>query len=82
MKHVFFRGGVERQTDGSIGEDFGELAARHSVAPNAAEGGDLGFFGPGDMVAPVEETVLELAPGQVSGVIPIGDHFMLIQRLN
>ena len=64
------------------GEDFGELATRFSLAPNAADGGDLGFFGPGDMVSQVEEAVLGLGVGEVSGLILIGDHFMLLQRLN
>jgi len=64
------------------GEDFGELAARFSIAPNANEGGDLGFFGPGDMVSTVEEAVLGLAVGEVSPIISIGQHFMLLKRLN
>ncbi|MBU09985.1 MAG: hypothetical protein CME13_18690 [Gemmatimonadetes bacterium] len=64
------------------GEDFGELAARFSIAPNANEGGDLGFFGPGDMRSTVEEAVLGLAVGEVSPIISIGQHFMLLQRLN
>jgi Tfp pilus assembly protein PilF len=66
----------------AAGEEFGELAAQFSIAPNAAEGGDLGFFGPGDMVSAVEEAVLGLAVGEVSAVIPIGRHFMLLERLN
>lgn len=80
---------VDSQTRGeevaaliAAGEDFGEAATRYSIAPNAADGGDLGFFGPGDMVSPVEEAVLGLAVGEVSSLIPIGDHFMLLQRLN
>ncbi|MEE2658051.1 MAG: tetratricopeptide repeat protein [Candidatus Latescibacterota bacterium] len=64
------------------GEDFAELAARFSVAPNAQDGGDLGFFGPGDMRPEVEEEVVRLDVGQVSELIPIGTRFMLLQRLN
>lgn len=66
----------------SEGEDFGRLAARFSMAPNAGEGGDLGFFGPGDMLPEVEAAVLQLEVGQVSGVIPMPRGVMLLQRLN
>ncbi|MFC1526650.1 tetratricopeptide repeat protein [Candidatus Latescibacterota bacterium] len=64
------------------GEDFGELAVQFSEAPNARDGGDLGFFGPGDMLPAVEKTVLQLEVGQVSDVIRLVQGFMLIQRLN
>ena len=64
------------------GDDFGELAARFSQAPNARDGGDLGFFGPGEMLPEVETSVLELEVGGVSGPIRIGPGYMLLQRLN
>jgi Tfp pilus assembly protein PilF len=70
----------QRVTDG--GEDFGELAARFSKAPNARDGGDLGFFGPGEMLPVVEETVLQLQVGETSPVLTLERGFMLIQRLN
>lgn len=64
------------------GEDFGELAAKHSRAPNARDGGDLGFFGPGDMLPVVEENVLQLQVGEMSPVLRLERGYMLIQRLN
>lgn len=64
------------------GEDFSELAVRHSQAPNARDGGDLGFFGPGDMLPAVEESVLQLQVGETSSVIRLERGFMLLQRLN
>ncbi|MDA0334754.1 MAG: tetratricopeptide repeat protein [bacterium] len=66
----------------SAGEDFGELAVRFSRAPNARDGGDLGFFGPGDMLSSVEESVLQLQVGQTSPVIRTERGYMLLQRLN
>jgi tetratricopeptide (TPR) repeat protein len=63
-------------------EDFGQLAVRFSKAPNAGSGGDLGFFGPGDMLPDVEETVLQLEVGETSPVIQLQKGYMLIQRLN
>ena len=71
-----------RQRIDEGGEDFGELAVRFSTAPNARDGGDLGFFGPGDMVSTVEESVLQLEVGQTSPVIKMQSGYMLIQRLN
>lgn len=64
------------------GEDFGQLAAKFSKAPNARDGGDLGFFGPGDMLEAVEEAVLKLQVNEVSGLVRIPQGVMLLQRLN
>ena len=64
------------------GEDFATLAAQFSRAPNASVGGDLGFFGPGDMLMEVEEAVLQLKVGTVSDLIRIQQGVMILQRLN
>jgi peptidyl-prolyl cis-trans isomerase C len=48
------------------GADFAELARERSTGPSGPNGGDLGWFGPGMMVAEFEETVGGLAPGSVS----------------
>ena len=64
------------------GEDFARLAVKYSKAPNARDGGDLGFFGRGDMLEAVEEAVLKLRVNEVSGVIRIPQGVMLLQRLN
>ena len=64
------------------GEDFGALAQEFSEAPNAQDGGDLGFFGPGELLEPIEQAVLQLEIGQVSELVPVGAGLVLIQRLN
>gem|GEM_PF-891027 len=64
------------------GEEFADLAAQFSKAPNAHLGGDLGYFGPGDMLPEVEEAVLQLEPGGVSDPISIQQGVMILQRLN
>lgn len=50
----------------SEGAEFAELAQEHSADGTAASGGDLGWFGPGMMVAPFEEAVMALEPGEIS----------------
>ncbi len=52
------------------GADFAELAAIVSDDEgSAAQGGDLGFFGRGRMVAPFEEAAFALAPGELSAPV-------------
>ncbi|WP_245895372.1 peptidylprolyl isomerase [Devosia submarina] len=56
---------VKSELDG--GADFATLAKEKSIDPGAANGGDLGFFGKGMMVAPFETAAYALTDvGQVS----------------
>jgi peptidyl-prolyl cis-trans isomerase D len=53
-----------------LGEDFATLAAALSQDPGSAQrGGDLGFFGRGDMVAPFEEAAFNTAVGELAPVV-------------
>lgn len=65
------------------GARFEDIARQYSQDPGSApSGGDLGAFARGDMVAPFEEAVLALEPGQVSDVVetPMGLHVIRLDE--
>jgi len=51
------------------GADFAELAKQHSTCPSGKRGGDLGEFGPGQMVKEFDEVVFSAAVNQVQGPV-------------
>jgi peptidyl-prolyl cis-trans isomerase C len=51
------------------GADFATLAKENSTGPSGPGGGELGWFGKGDMVPTFEEAVLSLAIGEVSAPV-------------
>lgn len=54
--------GLIAELDG--GADFAELAKTKSTGPSGANGGDLGWFGPNQMVAPFSQAVAQLEDGE------------------
>ncbi len=48
------------------GADFAELAKQKSIGPSAKNGGDLGWFGPGQMIQPFFDATTRLQPGNYS----------------
>ena len=64
------------------GADFSQLAQQLSIAPNANQGGDLGFFGPGELMPEIEEVVVKLKVGELSPVVELPVGYIVVQRLN
>jgi peptidyl-prolyl cis-trans isomerase C len=51
------------------GTDFAEVAKEHSSCPSGRNGGDLGQFGPGQMVKEFDEVVFSSEVNQVHGPV-------------
>jgi len=61
------------------GESFADLARKHSSCPSGKNGGDLGFFGRGQMVREFEEAAFSTPKGQVAGPIKTQFGYHLIK---
>jgi len=67
----------ERLTEG---EDFGRLAAKHSDDKHSREqGGDIGWFSPGQLVSELEKKIENLKEGEISPVVEDRFGFQIIK---
>jgi peptidyl-prolyl cis-trans isomerase C len=51
------------------GADFADIARKHSSCPSGGRGGDLGEFGPGQMVKEFDTVVFSAPVGTVQGPV-------------
>ena len=70
---------AELKTMIEAGSDFAALAREHSRCPSGREGGDLGEFGPGQMVREFDEVVFGSEVGKVHGPVKTQFGFHLIE---
>ncbi len=59
--------GLKEQIEG--GAEFAEMAKEHSKCPSGSEGGELGTFGPGQMVREFDEVVFSAELNKVHGPV-------------
>ncbi len=64
------------------GLDFAEAARRFSISPDAEQGGDLGFFGRGQMPDIFDVVVFKLPIGRISELVKseYGYHLFLVEE--
>ena len=61
------------------GADFAELAKERSQCPSGKQGGDLGEFGPGQMVKEFDQVVFTEEIGKVCGPVQTQFGYHLIE---
>lgn len=62
------------------GEEFAALAKEHSDCPSGTDGGDLGSFGRGAMVAEFDKAAFELEVDKMSEAVETSFGYHLIHR--
>jgi len=67
------------KTQIEAGADFAVCAREHSLCPSGRQGGDLGSFGPGQMVREFDQVVFSGEVGAVLGPVQTQFGYHLIQ---
>jgi peptidyl-prolyl cis-trans isomerase C len=61
------------------GADFADIAREHSKCPSGKQGGELGEFGPGQMVPEFDRVVFQDEVGKVHGPVKTQFGFHLVE---
>ena len=61
------------------GSDFGEIAREYSLCPSGDDGGELGQFGPGQMVSEFDTVVFNEEVNKVHGPVKTQFGYHLIE---
>ncbi|SER29155.1 peptidyl-prolyl cis-trans isomerase C [Nitrosomonas sp. Nm51] len=61
------------------GAQFGDLAEEHSLCPSGKQGGELGEFGPGQMVKEFDTVVFSAPVGEVQGPVKTQFGYHLVE---
>ncbi len=61
------------------GESFSALAKKHSLGPEAAAGGEMGFLRPHDAPPELEDVIFSLEKGKVSEILPSPQGFHIVR---
>ena len=64
------------------GADFADMAREHSQCPSGEQGGELGEFSPGEMVAEFDQVVFQEEIGAVHGPIQTQFGYHLVEITN
>ena len=71
---------IKAQIEGGV--DFADAAKTHGTDGTAANGGDLGWFGPGMMVKPFEDAVVAMKAGDLVGPVKTDFGWHLIKLID
>jgi len=71
----------EAEAELKKGGDFDKVAEKFSEGPSAPKGGDLGFFGRGQMVKPFEDRAFTMNAGETSAPVRTRFGYHIIQVL-
>ncbi len=65
----------------NAGKDFVELVKQKSILPNAAKGGDLGYFNKGDFDIKIETAIEALTINQISPIVETSFGYNIFKRI-
>lgn len=69
----------ELRSEIANGAQFSDLAAKHSLCPSGKQGGELGEFGPGQMVKEFDTVVFSAPVGEVQGPVKTQFGYHLVE---